>query len=160
MSIEKAKAHLEKFGFADRVIEFEVSSATVELAAKALNCEPCMIAKSLTFSVGGQAVMIIAAGDAKVDNHKYKEFFGTKSKMLSPDEVETLIGHSIGGVCPFGINDGVEVYLDVSMKRFEYIYPAAGSSNSAIKLTMDELEKSSGAKAWIDVCKLPQEQAQ
>ena len=160
MSIEKAKAYLEKFGLADKVIEFEVSSATVELAAKALDCEPCMIAKSLTFSVNEKAVMILAAGDAKVDNHKYKDFFGTKSKMLSPDEVENLIGHSIGGVCPFGINDGVDVYLDVSMKRFDYIYPAAGSSNSAIKLTLDELEKCSGAKAWIDVCKLPQEQAE
>ena len=156
MSIEKAKNYLEKFNAADRVIEFEVSSATVELAAKAIGCDPCMIAKSLTFGVNGKAVMIVAAGDAKVDNHKYKEFFGTKSKMLTPDEVETLIGHKVGGVCPFGINNGVDVYLDISMKRFDYIYPAAGSSNSAIKLTMDELEKFSGAKAWIDVCKLPE----
>ena len=160
MSIEKAKTHLEKFNAADRVIEFEVSSATVELAAKAIGCEPCMIAKSLTFGVDGKAIMIVAAGDAKVDNHKYKEFFGTKSKMLTPDEVENLIGHTIGGVCPFGINDGVDVYLDVSMKRFDYIYPAAGSSNSAIKLTMNELEEFSGSKAWIDVCKLPENQVQ
>ena len=153
MSIEKAKAYLEKFGAADKIIEFDVSSATVELAAKALGCEPCMIAKSLTFSVNDEAVMVVAAGDVKVDNHKYKEFFGTKAKMLTPDEVETFIGHQIGGVCPFGINDGVKVYLDVSMKRFDYIYPAAGSGSSAIKLTMDELEKYSGAIQWIDVCK-------
>ena len=158
MSIEKAKAHLDRFGVADRIKEFDVSSATVELAAKALGCEPCMIAKSLTFGVNGGAVMVVAAGDVKVDNHKYKEFFGTKAKMLTPDEVENLIGHRIGGVCPFGINDGVKVYLDESMKRFEYIYPAAGSSNSAIKLTMDELEKISGAECWIDVCKLMGEQ--
>lgn len=158
MSIEKAKAHLERFGVAGRIKEFEVSSATVELAAKALGCEPCMIAKSLTFGVNGGAVMVVAAGDVKVDNHKYKEFFGTKAKMLTPDEVESFIGHKIGGVCPFGINDGVKVYLDESMKRFEYIYPAAGSSNSAIKLTMDELEKISGAECWVDVCKLIGEQ--
>lgn len=157
MSIEKAKKHLEAYGFADRVIEFEVSSATVELAAKAIGCEPCMICKSLTFMTQSGAVMVLAAGDAKVDNAKYKAFFGIKAKMLSFDEVESLIGHAVGGVCPFGINDGVKVYLDESMRRFEYIYPAAGSSNSAVKLTLDELEKCSGYISWIDVCKLPEE---
>ena len=156
MSIETAKKHLEKYGFADKVIEFDVSSATVELAAQAVGCEPGMICKSLTFNVNGEAVMILAAGDAKVDNGKYKAFFGTKAKMLTPDEVESMIGHRIGGVCPFGINDGVRVYLDQSMKRFEYIYPAAGSSNSAIKLNMSELETVSEFDAWIDVCKLPE----
>lgn len=154
MSIEKARTHLEKFSAADRIIEFDVSSATVELAAAALGCEPCMIAKSLTFRVNGEAVMIVTAGDAKVDNHKFKDFFGVKAKMLSPDEVAELIGHTVGGVCPFGANEGVKVYLDVSMKRFDYIYPAAGSSNSAIKLTPDELEKFSPSSEWIDVCKL------
>lgn len=156
MSIETAKKHLEKYGFDDKVIEFDVSSATVELAADAVGCEPCMICKSLTFNVGGEAVMILAAGDAKIDNGKYKAFFATKAKMLTPDEVESMIGHRIGGVCPFGINEGVKVYLDVSMKRFDYIYPAAGSSNSAIKLSMEELEKVSEFDAWIDVCKLPE----
>lgn len=156
MSIEMAKKHLEKYGFADKVIEFDVSSATVELAAAAVGCEPGMICKSLTFNVAGEAVMILAAGDAKVDNGKYKAFFGTKAKMLTPDEVESMIGHKIGGVCPFGIKEGVKVYLDETMKRFPYIYPAAGSSNSAIKLTMDELEKVSEAELWIDVCKLPE----
>lgn len=155
MSLEKAKAYLEKFGVAERIIEFEVSSATVELAANALGCEPCMIAKSLTFCGPDDApVMIIAAGDAKVDNHKFKDYFGVKAKMLTPDQVETLIGHRIGGVCPFGINEGVSVYLDQSMKRFEFIYPAAGSSNSAIKLSLSELEQFSLAKAWVDVCKV------
>lgn len=157
MSLEKAKAYLEKYGVADRVIEFEVSSATVELAANALGCEPCMIAKSLTFGgPEGRPVMVIAAGDAKVDNHKFKDYFGIKAKMLTPDEVENLIGHRVGGVCPFGINEGVDVYLDESMKRFDYIYPAAGSSNSAIKLSLCELEEFSCAKAWIDVCKVLQ----
>lgn len=157
MSIEQAKAHLEKYGVADRIIEFDMSSATVELAATAVGCEPCMIAKSLTFSVGERTVMIVASGDAKVNNGKYKAFFGAKAKMLTPDEVETLIGHKIGGVCPFGAKDGVEVYLDKSLGRFEFVYPAAGSSNSAIKLTLDELFRISEAKAWVDVCKLPEE---
>lgn len=156
MSIEKVKQHLAKYNADDRIIEFDASSATVALAAKALGCEECMIAKSLTFNVNGSPVMIIAAGDAKVDNAKFKSFFSTKAKMLSPDEVEDLIGHRIGGVCPFGIKDGVKVYLDISMKRFDYIYPAAGSSNSAIKLSLDELEKFSESSEWIDVCKLPE----
>lgn len=157
MSIEKARTHLEKFGAADKIIEFTVSSATVELAAAALGCEPCRIAKSLTFGVNGTPVMVVAAGDAKVDNHRYKDFFGVKAKMLSADEVETLIGHAVGGVCPFGVNEGVKVYLDESLRRFDVVYPAAGSSNSAVKLTLAELEAYSGFEAWIDVCKLPAE---
>ena len=153
MSIEKVKAHFAQFGIADRVREFEVSSATVELAAQALNCEPCRIAKTLSFIVDGHAVLIVAAGDAKIDNPKYKAQFGTKAKMLTPDEAETLIGHAVGGVCPFAVNEGVTVYLDCSLKRFETVFPACGSSNSAIELTIAELEKYSGFTSWVDVCK-------
>ena len=153
MSIEKVKAYFSQYGIADRVREFEVSSATVELAAQALNCEPCRIAKTLSFMVDGHAVLIVAAGDAKIDNPKYKAQFGTKAKMLTPDEAEMLIGHAVGGVCPFGINEGVTVYLDNSLKRFETVFPACGSSNSAIELTIAELEKYSGFISWVDVCK-------
>ncbi len=153
MAIEKVKAYFAEYGIADRVREFEVSSATVELAALALGCEPCRIAKTLSFMVNGQAVLIVTAGDAKIDNHKYKAQFGTKAKMLAPDEVEALIGHAVGGVCPFGINDGVTVYLDESLKRFSTVFPACGSGNSAIELTISELEQYSGYVSWIDVCK-------
>jgi len=153
MSIEKAKAYLEKFGAAGRVREFEVSSATVELAAQALGCEGCRIAKTLSFLVGEKPILIVAAGDAKVDNPKYKARFGTKAKMLAFEEVEPLIGHAVGGVCPFGINEGVAVYLDESLKRFETVFPACGSSNSAIELTIPELGEYSGYEAWVDVCK-------
>ncbi len=153
MAIEKVKEYFAQFGIVDRVQEFTVSSATVELAAQALNCEPCRIAKTLSFMVGGHAVLIVTAGDAKIDNPKYKAQFGTKAKMLTPDEAETLIGHAVGGVCPFGINEGVIVYLDNSLKRFETVFPACGSSNSAIELSIEELEKYSGYAAWIDVCK-------
>ena len=153
MSIEKVKAYFSQYGIADRVQEFEVSSATVELAAQALNCEPCRIAKTLSFMVDGHAVLIVAAGDAKIDNPKYKAQFGTKAKMLTPDEAETLIGHAVGGVCPFAVNEGVTVYLDCSLKRFETVFPACGSSNSAIELTIAELEKYSGFTSWVDVCK-------
>lgn len=153
MSIEKVKAYFSQYGIADRVREFEVSSATVELAAQALNCEPCRIAKTLSFMVDGHAVLIVAAGGAKIDNPKYKAQFGTKAKMLTPDEAETLIGHAVGGVCPFAINEGVTVYLDNSLKRFETVFPACGSSNSAIELTISELEKYSGFTSWVDVCK-------
>lgn len=153
MAIEKVKEYFNQFGMADQVQEFTVSSATVELAAQALHCEPCRIAKTLSFMVDGHAVLIVTAGDAKIDNPKYKAQFGTKAKMLTPDEAETLIGHAVGGVCPFGINDGVTVYLDNSLKRFETIFPACGSSNSAIELSIEELEKYSGYAAWIDVCK-------
>lgn len=155
MSAEKAKAHLEKFGFGDRIRFFEQSSATVELAAQALGCEPARIAKSLTFMVNDAPIMILAAGDVKIDNPKYKARFGTKAKMLTAEQVSRLIGHDVGGVCPFGINDGVEVYLDESLKRFDYVYPACGSSNSAVKLMIAELEKCSGFKDWVDVGKLP-----
>ena len=141
MSFEKAKAYLDKKGLGERVQTFEVSSATVELAAKAVGCEPERIAKTL------------AAGDAKVDNHKYKETFHTKAKMFSPDQVTELVGHQIGGVCPFGVNEGVEVYLDESLKRFPVVYPACGSANSAVKLTVPELESCSGYLSWVDVCK-------
>lgn len=153
MAIEKVKEYFASFGIADRVREFDVSSATVELAAHAVNCEPCRIAKTLSFMVDGRAILIVAAGDAKIDNPKYKAQFGTKAKMLTPDEVETLTGHAVGGVCPFGINPGVTVYLDNSLKRFGTVFPACGSSNSAIELSIEELEKYSGYSAWIDVCK-------
>jgi len=153
MALETVKAYFHQFGIADRVQEFTVSSATVELAAQALHCEPCRIAKTLSFLVDGHAVLIVTAGDAKIDNPKYKAQFGTKAKMLTPSEAEALIGHAVGGVCPFGIKEGVTVYLDNSLKRFETVFPACGSSNSAIELSIEELEKYSGYKAWIDVCK-------
>lgn len=154
MSIERAREHMKKWGMEDKVLEFETSSATVELAAMAVGCEPARIAKTLSFKIGDEAILIVTAGDAKIDNHKYKEQFSVKAKMLSPDEVTEKIGHGIGGVCPFGINEGVKVYLDESMKRFETVFPACGSSNSAIELTMEELERCSGYEMWVDVCKL------
>lgn len=153
MAIEKVRAYFAKLGIENRITEFDVSSATVELAAQAIGCEPCRIAKTLSFMVSDKPVLIVAAGDAKIDNPKYKAQFGTKAKMLTPDEVTQLVGHSVGGVCPFAVNDGVDVYLDISLKRFETVYPAAGSSNSAIELTLPELEKYSGFNSWIDVCK-------
>ena len=155
MAFEKAKAHLERYGFADRIQEFEVSSATVELAAQALGCDGAHICKSLSFKLDEDtSILVLTSGDCKVDNAKFKAYFGKKATMLSFDEVEAKIGHAVGGVCPFGINDGVEVYLDESMKRFEIMYPACGSSNSAVKLTIEELEMCSGYKEWIDVCKM------
>jgi len=154
MSIEKVKEYFKSRGMEDRVLEFDVSSATVELAAEALHCEPCRIAKTLSFSVAGNPILIVAAGDAKIDNHKYKAKFSAKAKMLTPDEAVELIGHAVGGVCPFAVNDGVVVYLDESLKRFETVFPACGSSNSAIELTIPELEKYSGFTEWVDVCKL------
>ena len=153
MSIGKVKTYFEQYGMRDRVREFDVSSATVELAAQALGCEGCRIAKTLSFMVEGKAVLIVTAGDAKVDNPKYKARFGTKAKMLGLEEVESLVGHAVGGVCPFAVNEGVEVYLDESLKRFETVFPASGSSNSAIELTIPELERCSGFNAWVDVCK-------
>ena len=153
MSIEKVRNYFKDKGIEDRIQEFDVSSATVALAAQALNCEECRIAKTLSFHVGDEVVLIVAAGDVKIDNPKYKAMFNTKAKMLSFDEAEPLIGHAVGGVCPFAVNEGVKVYLDVSLKRFETVFPACGSSNSAIELSMDELEKYSGAVAWIYVCK-------
>ena len=141
MAIEKVKEYFRKYDMDNRIQEFEESSATVELAAKALNCEPKRIAKTLSFKVDEQPILIVVAGDAKIDNAKYKAKFNKKAKMLAFDEVESIIGHAVGGVCPFAINDGIEVYLDESLKRFETIYPACGSSNSAIELTIEELEK-------------------
>lgn len=153
MAIEKVKAYFGKYGMEERIQEFDVSSATVELAAAALHCEPQRIAKTLSFMVGERAVLIVAAGDTKIDNAKYKAKFGKKAKMLTPEEVETLVGHAVGGVCPFAVNEGTEVYLDVSLKRFETVFPACGSSNSAIELTIPELEQYSGYAGWVDVCK-------
>ena len=153
MSIERVKAYFKKYGMEERIQEFEVSSATVELAAAALHCEPQRIAKTLSFMVEDHPVLIVTAGDAKIDNHKYKAQFGKKAKMLSHEEVAALVGHAVGGVCPFAVNEGTEVYLDVSLKRFETVFPACGSANSAIELTPSELEQYSGFLAWIDVCK-------
>ena len=153
MAIERVKKLFEEKGIADRIREFDVSSATVELAAQALGCEGCRIAKTLSFHVGERVALIVAAGDVKIDNHKYKEEFATKAKMLSFDEAEPLIGHAVGGVCPFAVNDGVDVYLDESLKRFETVFPACGSANSAIELTIPELEELSGFVKWVDVCK-------
>ena len=152
MSIDRVRAFLRSRNMENRVLEFDVSSATVELAAQAVGVEPARIAKSLTFMVDGDAVMIVAAGDAKVDNARFKAQFHTKAKMLTPEQVGALIGHAVGGVCPFAINDGVRVYLDESLKRFATVYPACGSANSAIELTLPELEDLSGGE-WIDVCK-------
>ena len=153
MSIEKGRAYFAQFGMEDRVQEFSVSSATVELAAQALGVEGARIAKTLSFMVGEQPILILMAGDVKVDNPKYKAQFHTKAKMMSPDQLEEFVGHQIGGVCPFGIKDGVDVYLDESMKRFETVFPAVGGSNSAIELTIEELEKYSNYKEWVDVSK-------
>ncbi len=153
MAIEKVKAFFSKYGMEDRIREFDVSSATVELAALALGCEPCRIAKTLSFLVNGHAVLIVAAGDARIDNPKFKNRFGTKAKMLTPEEAETLVGHAVGGVCPFGVKEGVTVYLDESLKRFPTVFPACGSSSSAIELSIPELEQYSGFASWIDVCR-------
>ena len=153
MSIEKVKAYFASVGLAERIQEFDVSSATVALAAEALHCEPARIAKSLSFVNGDGAILVVAAGDAKVDNPKFKAAFGVKAKMLTPEDAERLIGHAVGGVCPFAVNEGVPIYLDESMKRFTTIYPACGSSNSAIELTIAELEEHSHAIGWVDVCK-------
>lgn len=153
MSIEKVRAYFASFGMAERIQEFEVSSATVALAAEALHCEPARIAKTLSFVSGEGAILIVAAGDAKVDNPKFKAHFGMKAKMLTPEDAVRLIGHAVGGVCPFAVNEGVPVYLDESLKRFDIVYPAAGSSNSGIGLSIPELEKYSRFDSWVDVCK-------
>lgn len=153
MAFEKAKAYLEEKGFGERVLEFEVSSATVELAAQAVGTEPGQIAKSLTFKVDDAPVMILFAGDVKVDNKKFKQTFATKAKMLTAAEVDAWIGHSVGGVCPFGIHDGVKVYLDESLKKYDVVYPACGSSNSAVRLAVEELESILSVAKWVDVSK-------
>lgn len=154
MSIEKVREYFKTKGIEERIQEFEISSATVTLAAKALHCEESRIAKTLSFHIGEKVILIVAAGDTKIDNAKYKSEFGTKAKMLSFNEAETLIGHAVGGVCPFAVNEGVEVYLDLSLKRFDTVFPACGSSNSAIELSLKELEEYSGFIKWIDVCKI------
>ena len=153
MSIQAAREYLKEFNLDGKILEFATSSATVELAAKALGCEGKRIAKTLSFLVENKPVLIVTSGDARIDNKKYKEFFGAKAKMIPFDEVENYIGHKAGGVCPFGIKDGIDVYLDVSLNRFDTIFPACGSENSAIELTVDELKKYSKAKCTIDVCK-------
>lgn len=153
MSIEKVKEYFKSFGMENRIREFETSSATVELAAKALNCEPCRIAKTLSFIVDDSPILIVAAGDMKIDNSKYKTQLGAKAKMLTPEQALTLIGHAVGGICPFAVNEGVKVYLDKSLQRFDTVFPACGSANSAIELSIRELEKYSGFVGWVDVCK-------
>ena len=156
MAIEKVRENFKTFGIEDRILEFDVSSATVELAAQAVGCEGKRIAKTLSFLVDEKAVLIVCAGDTKVDNPKYKAEFHTKAKMLAFEQVEELIGHAVGGVCPFAVNEGVRIFLDESLKRFETVYPACGSSNSAIELTLEELEKYSNAEKWVDICKIPE----
>ena len=153
MSLEKAKKHLQKYGLENKIMEFSVSSATVEEAAKAIHCKEEEIAKTLSFLVKDKPILIVVAGDSKIDNSKFKSEFHTKAKMIPFDQVEELTGHKVGGVCPFGANEDVAIYLDESLKRFEVIYPACGSSNSAVKLSLEELEKVSNYKKWIDVCK-------
>ena len=153
MSIEKVKQYFSALGIENRIQEFPVSSATVELAAQALGCEGARIAKTISFMLDSEAILIVTAGDAKIDNAKYKAYFGKKAKMLTPDEAVELIGHAVGGICPFAVNDTSKIYLDVSLKRFQTVFPACGSSNSAIELTIPELEKYSGYISWIDVCK-------
>ncbi len=157
MSIEKGRAYFRSLGIEDRVIEFTVSSATVELAAQALGVEGARIAKTLSFKTPEGCMLILAAGDARIDNHKFKDKFHMKAKMLSAEEVLELVGHPVGGVCPFGISEDIPVYLDVSLQRFETVFPAVGSASSAIELNLDELYRYSRALEWIDVCKLPEE---
>lgn len=152
MSIEKVKKYFNKYNMEDKVLEFKVSSATVELAAQALNVEPARIAKTLSFKQGDDCVLIVCAGDVRIDNKKYKSYFHTKARMLSPEEVFKATGHMIGGVCPFGIDDSIKVYTDISLKRFNTVFPACGSSNSAIELNCDELFKYSSSLGWVDVC--------
>ena len=153
MSLERAKKYLKDKGFGDNIIELEDSSATVELAAQALGVEPGMIAKTMSFMQGDKPVLILMEGTAKIDNRKYKDTFHVKAKMIPFDEVEGIVGHAPGGVCPFGINDGIEVYLDESLKRFDTVYPAAGNDHSAVRLTIDELSDAAGGVSWVDVCK-------
>lgn len=151
MSIERVRAHFKTLGIEGRILEFDQSSATVELAAKAVGVEPARIAKTLSFMVGEVPTLVVFAGDARVDNKRFKTQFHTKAKMLSHDDAARLVGHAVGGVCPFAVNEGVAVYLDVSLRRFETVFPAAGSSNSAIELTIPELERYSRSLGWVDV---------
>ena len=156
MSIENGREYLKQFGVEDRVREFTVSSATVELAAQALGVEGARIAKTLSFKIGEGRILVVTAGDARIDNHKFKDKFHMKASMPSADEVLRLVGHPVGGVCPFGINEGVNVYIDESVKRFDTVFPAVGSDNSAVELTPDELFRISRAVEWVDVCELPE----
>ena len=153
MSIERVRAYFRSLGMEERITEFAVSSATVELAALAVGVEPCRIAKTLSFKVQDSPILIVTAGDVKIDNGRYKATFHAKAKMLTAEEAVTLIGHAVGGVCPFAVNEGVTVYLDESLKRFTTVFPACGSSNSAIEMTIPELEKYSEMVGWVDVCK-------
>ena len=153
MSIERARAHLKRHGLEERIRELSVSSATVALAAEALHCEPARIAKTLSFEKGEGAILILAAGDARIDNAKFKHTFGMKARMLGVERVEPLIGHGVGGVCPFGVNPGIPVYMDESLRRFDVVYPAAGTSASAVDLTLEELERASESIGWVDVTK-------
>lgn len=155
MAIEKVREYFRTLGIEDRILEFDVSSATVDLAAQAIGCEPARIAKTLSFYVGDRVALIVAAGDARIDNPKFKAVFHTKAKMLKAEDAERLIGHAVGGVCPFAVADTCDVYLDESLRRFETVFPACGSSTSAIELTLDELERAAAPVGWIDVCKLP-----
>lgn len=159
MSIETARAHFRTLGIEDRILEFDTSSATVELAAHALRVDPAQISKTLSFRTEKGCMLLICSGDARIDNQKFRDHFYLKAKMLSPDEVDDMVGHPVGGVCPFGIKEGIPVYLDESMLRFDTVFPAAGSSNSAIELTIEELFKFSRAKGWVDVCRIPDEEA-
>ncbi len=156
MSIETVRSHLARYGLDARIREFRQSSATVELAAAALGCEPERIAKTLSFLVGASPVLIVTAGDARIDNAKFKARFGTKAKMIAPEQVEALTGHAVGGVCPFAPAAGVAIFLDESLKRFDTVFPACGTPNSAVELTVPELERASGMTGWVDVCKLPE----
>ncbi len=153
MAFDRVKKYFDSVGMGDKVMQFDVSSATVAEAAAAIGCQPCRIAKTLSFRADGDVVLIVAAGDVKIDNAKYKAQFKTKAKMLMYDEAEECIGHAVGGVCPFAVNDGVKVYLDASLRRFDTVYPACGSSSSAIELTVPQLELHSGSLGWVDVCK-------
>ena len=157
MAIDKVKEYFKKFGRENDVLEFNESSATVHDAALAIGCDEAHIAKTMSYLMGDNPILIVLAGDTKVDNSKYKQKFGCKAKMIPADMLESIIGHAMGGVCPFAINEGIIVYLDESLKRFEYVYPACGSGNSAIKLTIPELEKYSNYKEWVDVGKLKED---
>ena len=153
MALEQAKKYLTEKGYADRFIELEESSATVQLAAEALGVEPGMIAKTMSFLQGEQPVLILTEGTARIDNRKYKDTFHIKAKMIPFEEVEEIIGHAPGGVCPFGVKEGIKVYLDESLKRFDTVYPAAGNDHSAVRLTIEDLENAVDSEGWIDVCK-------
>lgn len=157
MSVERVKEYLKQWNLDGEVLEFDLSSATVELAARAVGCEPGRIAKTMSFIVDGEVILIVMAGDAKLDNRKYKNCFHTKALMVHRDEVKSMTGHPVGGVCPFDVLDGVDVYLDESLRRFDFVYPAAGSGNSAVRLTLTQLEMASHCKGWVDVAKVVNE---